>query len=147
MAVDGNEIADLWANKAAESAVYGVEKPLLYEASLAYVSRSITVAKSWDTVKLIDSHVKKERRYRPPRGGRIRLQLRGERKALASRYYQFLSGDAAIGKACGWRPPRQCDVCERATKAVLTFLQETIVGCVVITPPQEEVGEEGEVAE
>ena len=94
--VDGNEIADPWVKTAAGSAVYVVKKPLLEEAGLAYIPRSITEAKSRDTAKWIDTHVKRERRYGPSRGRRMRQQLWGKRKAWASRHYQFLSSHAAI---------------------------------------------------
>ena len=57
------------------------------------------------------SHVCKERRYRPPPGGRLRKGLGKVRNELAGRFYQLLSGHAApylvrIGQApndrCWW---------------------------------------------
>ena len=69
MGVGGNEIVDLWAKEAAESVVYAVEKPLLNESSLAYVSWSIPEAKIRDTAKWIGTHDKKERRYKPREAG------------------------------------------------------------------------------
>ena len=54
-----------------------------------------------------------------------------------------------IGRACGRKQPRAPSVRntfgdERATEAVLTFLRDTNVGCMVAIAPLEE---EGEVAE
>ena len=64
-----------------------------------------------------------------------------------------------IRKACGWKHPRAPSVWEmfedeQATKAVLTFLRDTRVGCMVSlapleeeeegpAPPQNKEGEEG----
>ena len=64
-----NEIVDPWAKEAAKSVVYAVGKPLLNEASLAYVSWSIPEAKIRDTAKWVGAHVKKERRYKPREAG------------------------------------------------------------------------------
>ena len=52
-----------------------------------------------------------------------------------------------IGKACGWRRPRALSVRrmfgdEQAAEAVLTFLRDARVGCMVSLAPPE--GEEGE---
>ena len=52
-----------------------------------------------------------------------------------------------IGKACGWKHPRAPSVRllwkEKATDAVLAFLRDTRVGCMVTLRPQEE-GEDSE---
>ena len=46
----------------------------------------------------IANHVRRcSLRYRPPRGGNIRPDLRKERKELAGRYYLHLSGHVAAG--------------------------------------------------
>ena len=47
--------------------------------------------------KWIVDHVNRQRRYSPPKDPKLRKELRHERKALAGRYYQLLSGHAAIG--------------------------------------------------
>ena len=56
---------------AAEDSVDSVNRPVLSEASLAFVSRRIAEAKTSDTARWIDSHIRDGRRYRPPRGRRI----------------------------------------------------------------------------
>ena len=51
-----------------------------------------------DTAQWIATHVPPERRHHPPGGsGLQRGHLHRARKALASRFYQLLSGHAAIG--------------------------------------------------
>ena len=132
----------------------------------------------------------------PPKGPKLGKELRYERKALAGRYYQLLSGHAAtgdylcnkihklasercwwcgqderqtrhhlfvncaawkpqikelwkdVGYLCGWKHPRTLRMAllfgdERATKAVLSFLQKTKVGQIVTIPPRDG-GREGE---
>ena len=84
-----------YAKAAAENTADGISKRLIPEASLAFISRSITEAKTNDTpAKSIKDHVRSEC---SSRGGRMREKLGGERKALAGHYYQFLSGRTAIG--------------------------------------------------
>ena len=96
---EGNEIADQFAKPATESACDAVQRGVLRETSLAFVSscRSITKTRTADAARLISYHVRRKHRYRPPRARRIRKELRGERKALVGIYYQFLSGHATIG--------------------------------------------------
>ena len=113
---EGNEMADQFAEPATESACDAVQRGVLREASLAFVSNcgSITGTRTVDATRLISDHVRRKRRYRPPRGRRILKEVRSERKALAGHYYQFLSGHAARSSylhemthkvepsACGW---------------------------------------------
>ena len=47
--VEGNEVANQWAKAAAESVLCSAQKTILREMSLAFVSRSITEAKTNDT--------------------------------------------------------------------------------------------------
>ena len=62
------------------------------------MSRSATEARSRASAEWIASHVRPERRYRPPPGRGLRRQhLRSTKKELAGRCYPFLSGHAAIG--------------------------------------------------
>ena len=66
--------------------------------SLAHMTRVATEAKTRDTREWIASHVRPGRRYRPPKEkGLRRERLRRKGKSLAGRYYQLLSGHAAIG--------------------------------------------------
>lgn len=75
-------MADLYAKAAAENTADTVSKRTLQEASLAHVSRSATEAiNTSKTAKWIKTHVKAERRYRPPNGKGRRQELKGERKA------------------------------------------------------------------
>lgn len=94
--VEGNGVAK-WAKAEAESVSDSVQRSSLCEKSSAFASRGITGAKTNDTAQWIDTHVREERPYRPPGNKRIRKELESERKALAGRYHQFLSGHAAIG--------------------------------------------------
>ena len=69
-----------------------------WEASLSHLSRVATENRSRATARWVASHARPERRHRPPgETGLRRKQLRLARKSLAGRYYQLLSGHAAIG--------------------------------------------------
>ena len=91
--------------------------------NLAHLPRKTTEARPQYASEWIGRHVKAERRYRPPRGGKIRKDFLKEGKGVASRFFQ-LSGHAAIGiylvertktiqsDKCWWcgsgeRPPRE----------------------------------------
>ena len=68
------------------------------EASLSRMNRAATEARSRTTAEWIRAHVRRERRYNPPGGsGLRRRQPRSTPKSLAGRYYQLLSGYAAVG--------------------------------------------------
>ena len=61
----------------------------------------------------VRSHVRPERRYRPPAERVLRRQhLRRVSESLASRYYQLLAGHAAIGfyfhEWAGVAEPSEC---------------------------------------
>lgn len=72
----GGEVTGLWARTVAKSSAHAVDRPLLSEASLAFVSRSISEARSSEMARCISTHAKRERRNRPPRGRRTRRELR-----------------------------------------------------------------------
>ena len=95
----GNETEDQFAKEAAGGQLqHSVLDELRWEASLSHLSRVITENRSRATAQWISSHVRPERRHKPPTGlGLRRKSLRRVRKSLASRYYQLLSGHAAIG--------------------------------------------------
>ena len=95
--IEGNEVADDWAKMAAESPMDAVPRDYLRETSFAYMSRKATEARFAGVAKWIVDHVKNKHRYTPPKGPKLRKELRHERKALAGRYYQLLSGHAATG--------------------------------------------------
>ena len=101
--VQGNEVADENARTAASRSAPcsngddGVPDELRWEASLSHMTRTATEARSRATAEWIASRVG-TRRYRPlPGRGLRRRHLRGARKELAGRFYQFLSGHTAIG--------------------------------------------------
>lgn len=95
--VIGDEVAGGCAKAGAESTAYACSREYLAEASASYLARRATERRSQAIRDWISSHVGPERRYRPPAGGKIRPELRKERKELASRYYQLQSGHTAIG--------------------------------------------------
>ena len=95
-------MADRYAKAAADhSAPYRDEatpKELIYEATLSYMTRTATAARSRATAEWIKDNVRAERWYRPPPGRGMRRQhLRNTRKELAGRFYQSLAGHASIG--------------------------------------------------
>lgn len=63
---------------------------------MAHLIRNIMGKRPRATKDWILSHARAERRYRGPKGGGIRKDLQHERK-VAGRFYQMLSGHAAIG--------------------------------------------------
>jgi hypothetical protein len=94
--VEGNELADAMAKEAAGNDVYG-DRASMDEAeivSMARMRRRTTEARTRQTARWIDERTRQRRAYVPPRRSGWRRELRGERKALASRYYQLLTGHA-----------------------------------------------------
>ena len=63
---------------------------------MAYLRRQATEAKSRGTKEWIEERTKQRRSYIPPRKPGFRKELRNERKAVASKYYQLLTGHALI---------------------------------------------------
>ena len=91
-------MADQYSREVANGQQHGVPDGPRWEASLSHLSRAATETRSGATAQWISEHVRPERWYRPPSGpGLRRRALRWVRKSLASRYYQLLSGHAAIG--------------------------------------------------
>ena len=97
--VEGNEIADTYAKCAAGGYLDTdkLDKTYLREASLAHLTRKAAEAKTRSTKDWTQRHIKAERRYRPPKGGKIRKDPQRENKSAASRFFQLLSSHAAIG--------------------------------------------------
>ena len=91
------EVADDWAKRAAGDVGDSVPRAYLRETSFAHMARRVTEAKAAGVKEWIVDHVNRRRRYSPPKGQKLRKELRHERKALAGRYYQLLSGHAATG--------------------------------------------------
>ena len=60
---------------------------------MAYLKRQTTKAKSKEW---IEERTKQRRSYIPPRKPGFRKKLKNERKAVAPRYYQLLTGHALI---------------------------------------------------
>ena len=97
LGIEGNEIADDWAKRVAEDLGDSVPRAYLRETSFAHMARRATEARSAGVIKWIVDHVNRRRRYSPPKGQKLRKELRHERKALAGRYYWLLSGHATTG--------------------------------------------------
>ena len=96
--VEGNEQADEMAKRAAEEREERADPLYLREASLSHLSRATTEARSTAVAEWIRTHSGRQRRYRPPKGGKMRKALNRTRKEIASRYYQLLSGHAAVAE-------------------------------------------------
>ena len=97
--IEGNEAADGFARAAPGQTAACEEIPdeLRWGTSSSHMSRVASEARSRTAAEWIAGRIG-ARRYRPPPGRGLRRQhLRRERKELAGRYYQFLSGHAAIG--------------------------------------------------
>ena len=93
----GNETADTYAKWVADRYTNPIGKGYLRETSLAHLSGKTTEARLQNAREWIRWHVRSERRYHPPKGGKTRKDLQREIKGVASRYFQLLSGHAAIG--------------------------------------------------
>ena len=78
-------MANDWTKMATESPMDAVPRDYLCETSFAYMSRKATEARSAGVAKWIVDHVKNKHRYTPPKGPKLRKELRHERKALAGR--------------------------------------------------------------
>jgi len=61
---------------------------------MACLKRRATEAETSGMKEWIAERTKKRRSYIPPKKPGFRKQLKGERKAIASRYYQLLAGHA-----------------------------------------------------
>ena len=96
--VEGNERADDMAKRAADGREESAPPSYLGEASLSHLSRVVAEARSSATVAWIRDHCGRNRRCRPPRTGRMRKALNRVRKETASRFYQLLSGHAAVAE-------------------------------------------------
>ena len=100
----GNEKADEYAKAAARGESQRgpasmVPDQYRWETSLSHMSRVATEARSRAAARwMADRFGGPRRNYRPPPGRGLRRKLlRGAPKSIASRYYQLLSGHAAIG--------------------------------------------------
>jgi len=63
---------------------------------MAYLERQATEAESRGTKEWIEGRTMQRRSCVPPRKPGFRKELKNERKAVASRYYQLLTGHALI---------------------------------------------------
>ena len=105
--VDGNEQADAWARRAAERREGRASPDYLREASLAHLTRISTERRVADRGRWIREHVGRKHRYCTPPGGKMRKELGKVKKERAARFYQLLSGHAAMAPTFGAsaRPP------------------------------------------
>ena len=98
--IEGNERANELAKAAAEgeSPANAVSDECRWEADLSCMARAAAKAKARTTAQRASDRVSLERKYRPPPGkGLRRRQPRRTCKSVAGRYFQLLSGHAAIG--------------------------------------------------
>ena len=96
--IEGNEHADGTAKRGAEEREDTADLEYLREASLSHLTRVTTEARANATREWIRARSGRHRRYRPPKGGKMRKELGKTHKELASRFYQLLSGHAAVGE-------------------------------------------------
>ena len=97
-----NGVADGLAEEAAEGAPHceleEMSGTARWQTSLPHLSRRSSERRARETGQWVASHVRPERRHHPPGGpGQRRRALRKVRKSLVGRYYQLLSGHAAVG--------------------------------------------------
>ena len=75
------------------------------------LTRKTTEARSNATAEWIRSHTGRIRRYRTPKGSKMRKALSRTRKGLAGRFYQLLSGHAATAEHLSRVGQAQSDLC------------------------------------
>jgi ribonuclease HI len=92
--IEGNETADVWAKEAATCEMDAVDKTYLNETSVAFMTRKATENRSDGTKKWVKEKSSKRTQYQPPKKKGMRKALMKERKSVASRYYQLLTGHA-----------------------------------------------------
>jgi len=92
--IEGKEVAD----RVAKEEFHGnnESRRFLPRTSMAYLKRQASEAKSRGTKEWIVERTKQRRSYIPPRKSGFRKELKDERKAVASRCYQLLTGHALI---------------------------------------------------
>ena len=96
--ISGNERVDRTAKRAAEGREEEACQEYLREASLSHLTRTTTEARANATAAWIRDHCGRRRRYRPPKGGKLRKELGKCPKELAGRFYQLMSGHAAVAE-------------------------------------------------
>jgi hypothetical protein len=84
--------------------------------SLTHLRRKITERTVQETKQWISQWIGKRREYTPPRKPGLRSHLRSERKSVAARYYQLLTGHTLIAPFMKEKlkkiDPNQCWWCE-----------------------------------
>ena len=96
--ITGNERADRTAKNAAEGKEGEANQEYLREASLSHLTRITTETRANATAEWIRTHCGRRRRYRPPKGGKMRKELGKAPKELAGRFYQLMSRHAATAE-------------------------------------------------
>jgi hypothetical protein len=96
--IAGNEKADEYAKRGARNPREGTPSSRRHQsvASTAFLKRAAADARREETTSWIRSRTAKSRAYIPPRTLRFREKLRNEKKEVASRYFQFLTGHALM---------------------------------------------------
>ena len=134
--VAGNEAADGLAKQAAEGPSRDfteVPDQIRWQASLSDLHRRATEQRPRESAQWIASHVRPERRYRPSGGtGLRRRTLRRVRKSLAGRYYQLLSGHAAIGS---FLHERMVEALRLERRGVITASESRAIICLQSARP------------
>ena len=96
--MEGNEAADRAAKEASENYAHDVSDKIRWQTSLPHLLRRATEGRAGAAPQWVADHVRPEGRYHPPGGSGLRRRLLCRvRKSAAQRYYQLLSGHAAIG--------------------------------------------------
>ncbi|KAA8900215.1 hypothetical protein FN846DRAFT_920837 [Sphaerosporella brunnea] len=88
------EFADMMAKDAASSPIRAPNEALLRQTSLTHLKRKASVVRSHGTEQWIRQSTSLRASYAPRKKTGFRPALKKERKALASRYYQLLTGHA-----------------------------------------------------
>jgi hypothetical protein len=96
--IEGNEVADKQAKRVAQNLVAAVryEPNIMKFTSISHLRRRAKEARSTGCREWIDEHCRGRKSYIRPHKNGICKELKKERKGIATRYFQLVTGHAII---------------------------------------------------
>jgi hypothetical protein len=96
--IEGNEVADKQANRVSQNLAAAVryEPNIIKFTSISHLRRRAKEARSTGCKEWIDEHCCGRKSYLRPHKNGIPKELKKERKGIATRYFQLLTGHSII---------------------------------------------------